>query len=140
MIQTDTEKFSFMLPPGMACGIDENERTITLKTDKATVIVRMVSGYFGGLPEESNLRQSVLNQHPGAAILQSMPCAGGGKTGWFFDLKRALNLNTILTIRHAIVPCRSGAFEFICTASSADFETQKGLFSSIIGSFQAKLR
>jgi len=135
IVDTDEQRYSFMLPPGCQASIDETERAIVFGNKKSSLKIQWGNCYLNGLPDENTLRTVVLNRYPEAAVLQSRGCAIGAGSGWFFDLKRAYAVDYSVTIRHAILPCRGGAFEFVLTASSRDFPSQQGVFSAVTSSF-----
>lgn len=135
IIDTDKQRYSFMVPPGCDASIDESERTISFGNKKSSLKIKWGDSYLGGLPDENTLQKIVLNYYPGGAILQSHRCTTAAGLGWYFDVKRVYSDDYSTTTRHAILRCKDGAFEIVLTASSPDFRSQLALFSDVASSF-----
>jgi hypothetical protein len=137
IIITDGHRFTLISPYNYTLNVDSTKKELQFSSTNKTRIIIQITGEFPeGLPNETVLKNNVLNRYFGAAILRSAPCPAGAKTGWLVDVKRVFTPEISLITRHAFVPWTHGTVQFTLSSDSVDFEQHRHLFGNLLNSFR----
>ncbi len=140
IILTESNRFSFLPPPGWNVSHNASERKVTLvsKDLGASLSFSILPADTAGGKALSveELRDQLMVRYPDAKIVRDFPCFSGGNSGQGFDLERLIGKKSPVSMRVAIVPFQSGKLEFSLTTASPKFPKYQQTFGALLGSFQ----
>ena len=140
IILTESNRFTFLPPPGWNISHNASERKVTLVPKDLGASLS-----FSILPADTaagkalsveELKDQLLVRFPDAKIVRDSPCFSGGNTGRAFDLERLVGKKSPVSMRVAIVPFQGGKLEFSLTAATPSFPKYQQTFGALLGSFQ----
>ena len=140
LILTESNRFSFLPPPGWNVSHSASERKVTLVANdlgaSLSFSILPAESVDGKAPTLEGLKNQLLVRFPDAKILRDFPVFGGGQAGQGIDLERLINKKTPVSMRVAIVHFPGGKLEFILTAASPQFPKYHRTFGNLLGSFR----
>jgi hypothetical protein len=139
-IASGQDRFLMRQPPGFTCRVDPQNKSLLFRSadEKTAISFQVTTNFPGQLPSVETLRARVMEQTPGAGILQSSVCSTGYKAAQFFDLVRTVRDGMSVRFRHVYVPCPKGTVEFVFATDSEDFERQRFVLNGLLNSFHCE--
>ena len=140
IILTESNRFSFLPPPGWNVSQNASERKITLVSKdlgaSISFSIMPADAAAGKTLAVEALRDQMLVRFPDAKIVRDFPCFSGGNAGQAFDLERLISKKSPISMRVAIVPFPGGKLEFSLTTASQNFPKHHRTFGILLSSFQ----
>ena len=120
-------KFAFVLPPGFRMDVAGNDKVVLVTSDFSCLIsMRIVPA---AAPEAR--REAVLDQYPGATILEELSVSAASQSGPAFDLQCTTS-GVARTARVAFIPSPAGILEFTLISTPGQFRARKSDFDFLL--------
>ena len=131
--------FTFLCPTDWVMAADAgNEKIVFRSRDFAVRLVMQIrTGHSAArFPiSAAELRKQVLDQIPGATIVEESKCYAGNLAGQAFDVRQQSPDRAITCCRMAFVPFSGGCVEFTLSSSPVGWPTAMAVFGSFLTSF-----
>ena len=133
-----TNKFTFFLPDSFR--LDNNPTEGSIKLINCEGNCRITFAILGPVPESGALdteecRAALLEQHPGAKIIQGFGRGVDGRNGPGFDVQWRGPGGTIQSARTLFVPSPFGVLQFLAVSTPANEKLMQDAFGRVIGTF-----
>jgi hypothetical protein len=140
IILTESNRFSFLPPPGWNLSHNAVERKVTMVSQDLGASMSFSflppDALTGPAPTMADLKAQLKVRFPEAKFVRDFPCFSGGQPGFGFDLERVINKKLPISMRVATVPFSGGKVEFVLTSASASFSKYHRTFGILLSSFQ----
>jgi hypothetical protein len=138
LVTMGTNKFAFFLPEEFR--LDNNPLEGSIKLINREGNCRIVFSIVGPVPESGVLdvdayQTLVLEQHPGAKIIQGFGRGVDGRNGPGFDMQWRGPGSTMQTARALFVPSPFGVLKFLAISTPGNEKLMQDSFGRVIGSF-----
>ncbi|HWY77953.1 MAG TPA: hypothetical protein VN281_20225 [Verrucomicrobiae bacterium] len=138
LVTMGTNKFAFFLPEEFR--LDNNPLEGSIKLINREGNCRIVFSIVGPAPESGVLdtetyRTLVLEQHPGAKIVQEFGRGVDGRIGPGFDMQWRGPGATMQSARALFVPSPFGVLKFLAVSTPGNEKLMQDSFGRIIGTF-----
>ncbi len=120
-------KFAFVIPPGFRMDTAGNDKVVLVTSDFSCLIsVRIVPA-----ASLEARREAVLEQYPGAKILEELSVSAASQSGPAFDLQCSTS-GVPRTARVAFIPSPAGILEFTLLSQPGQFRARKSDFDFLL--------
>lgn len=124
-VTAGTNRFAFSVPEGfrlVPSGLDSVSLATTDYRSVLTFRIAAPGASAGEEPTPALWREAVLQQHPGAKILQQFALTAANRTGPAFDVAWAAPGSQRCNQRVAFIPALAGTLEFslVCTSDALE--------------------
>jgi hypothetical protein len=142
VLRTAKNELSFLPPTGWKAETDAAAGTITWTSPdyRSMIRLKVKDDAVEQTPklQADALRQSVLQELPGASIKAELPCYTSGGSGLAFDCEPALAGESPAATRLAFVPIPGGMAQFNLTSPSDQFAKKQIDLSRFLNSFRVE--
>ncbi|HXP59255.1 MAG TPA: hypothetical protein VN829_02130 [Dongiaceae bacterium] len=140
LVTAGTNRFAFSVPEGFRLVASDPDSVSLASTDYRSLLTFHIAAPgapAGEEPPPALWREAVLQQHPGAKILQQFTLTAANRTGPAFDAAWVAPRGERRSQRVAFIPALAGTLEFnlVCTADA--FEKARYDLNFLLLTFRA---
>lgn len=133
-----TNRFAFVMPSGFRMDASNPEKIVLTDSNYSCFLTVRVAGRPTGQEVELETgRELVLNQHPGATILEQFLQSAANRSGPAFDLQWEASNGSMQSARVAFIPSAAGILEFSVLSKPDKFAESKHMLNFLMLTFRS---
>jgi|GEM_PF-2294083 len=144
LIKTERSQFAFLIPEGLKMVVNRDQRRLVLvntaNAPVVTILIRETSeGETPVEPKASELKQSVLAEHPGSTILEEFNLSAGGTAGPAIEFEWTMTAGQRVPTNRRVVRVLLGTalVEFQRTSPADQKADPEWQFNSVLVTFRS---